>query len=115
MPLVTSIDIIVHTMSDYLLESYQYEDLPKPPPGTFRVVELLPGESGELVSCLLHLAHWSNPPTYEALSYAWGDLNARATIICHGKKLEVTQSLYGGLTQLRYQDRSRYLFADALW
>ena len=78
-------------MSDYLLESYQYEDLPQPPPGTFRIVELLPGKSGDIVSCLLHVADWTNPPDYEALSYAWGDPNAKATILCHGKKIAVTQ------------------------
>ena len=56
-------------MSDFLLESYQYEDLPDPPPGTFRIVELLSRETGDIVSCLRHVADWSDPPEYEALSY----------------------------------------------
>ena len=102
-------------MSQYPLETYRYEDLPRPPPGSFRIAELLPFEKGDPVSCLLHLADWSNLPEYEALSYAWGDLNARATVICQGKRVEVTQSLYGALAQLRHQDRSRLVYADALW
>ena len=101
-------------MSEYPLDLYQYEDLPNPPPGSFRVAELLPGEEGDPVSCLLHVTDWSNPPEYEALSYAWGDSNARATVICQGKRVKVTRSLYGGLTQLRYPDRSRLVYADAL-
>ena len=102
-------------MFEYPSAFYKYEDLPDPPPPCFRVAELLPGEGGDPVSCLLHIADLSKSPEYEALSYAWGDLNARATIICQGKRVEVSQSLYTGLTHLRYPDRSRYLFADALW
>ena len=102
-------------MSTNPLATHHYEELPSPPPGSFRIVELLPGTEDDPVSCLLHVVSWPNPPRYEALSYAWGDLNARATIICQGKKIELTQSLYGGLAQLRYQDRSRPVYADALW
>lgn len=94
-------------------DSYRYQDLPSP--FSFRLAELLPGEEGDPVTCLLHVAEWPDLPDYGALSYAWGDLNARATITCEGKRIEVTQSLYGGLAQVRYKDRSRLLFADALW
>ena len=97
------------------MSKYQYEDLPNPPPDSFRGAELLPEEEGDTVSCLLHDTDRSNPPEYEALSYAWGDPNDRATVICQGERLEVSQSLYGGLAQLRYQDRSIIVHADALW
>ena len=59
------VDILVYTMFEYRLESYRYEDLSNPPPATFRIVELLPEEGGDIVSCLLHVADWSNE--YEAL------------------------------------------------
>jgi hypothetical protein len=94
-------------------EPYQYEDLPNPT--SFRVVELLPGKEGDPVSCLLHVIDWSNRLEYEAVSYAWGDPNARAPIICDGKIIEVTQNLHRGLNHLRFQDRSRFLWADAIW
>ena len=100
-------------MSEYSQEPYQYEGLPTQT--SFRVIELLPGEEGNSVSCLLHVADWSNPLEYEAISYAWGDPNARAPVNCHGKRLEVTQNLHRGLTHLRFRDRSRFLWADALW
>ena len=95
-------------MSEFLSESYQYEDLPIPPPGSFRVAELLPGEKDDPVSCVLHVTNWSNPLEYEAISYAWGDPNATATVIRHGKKVEMTKSLHGALAQLRYQHQSRF-------
>lgn len=100
-------------MSEYPLNPYQYEDLPTQT--SFRVVELLPGKEGDPVSCSLHAVSWSNPLEYEAISYAWGDPNARAPVTCDGKRVEVTQNLHRGLIHLRFQDRSRFLWADALW
>ena len=100
-------------MDAALLQPYQYKDLPLPT--SFRFVELLPGQPNEPISCILHVADWSALPEYEAISYAWGDPNARATVICDGKRIEVTRNLYNGLTHIRYPDRSRFLFADALW
>ena len=95
------------------LEPYQYEDLPTQT--SFRVFELLPGQEGDPVTCLLHILNWSDPREYEAISYAWGDPSATAPVACHGKRLEVTQNLHRGLTHLRLQDRSRFLWADAIW
>lgn len=95
------------------LELYRYEDLPSQT--SFRVLELLPGEEGSPVSCLVHPVDWSNTVEYEAISYAWGNPNAKAPIICHGKRLEITQNLHGGLVRFRLQDRSRFLWADAIW
>ena len=94
---------------------HPYDELPQPPPDSFRVAEILPGRGDQPVSCLLHTTNWNNPPPYEAVSYAWGDANAKAQVLCNGKIIEVTQSLYRALLQLRYQDRSRFLYADALW
>lgn len=96
-------------------ELHEYGDLSGPPSLAFRVVELLPGKDNEPVSCLLHAKDLSNPPEFEALSYAWGDPTATHTIICEGKRKGVTKSLHGALSYLRFQDRSRMLFADALW
>ena len=107
-------------MSEHALEPHQHEDEPYqygdlPSPTSFRVAELLPGKEDDPISCLLHVVDWSNWLEYEAISYAWGDPNARASIICDGKIIEVTQNLHRGLTHLRFQDRSRFLWADAIW
>ena len=100
-------------VSGYPSKSYQHEDLPTQT--SFRVVELLPGEEDDPIFCLLHVVDWSNPREYEALSYAWGDPNARVTVTCHGERLEVTKNLRDGLSHIRYPDRSRFLWVDALW
>ena len=100
-------------MAEQLLRPYRYDDLPAQT--SFRVAELLPGKGDDPVSCKLHVVQWSKPIKYEAVSYAWGDPKATAVIICDGKRLEVTQNLRVGLVNLRFQDRSRLLWADALW
>jgi Heterokaryon incompatibility protein (HET) len=92
---------------------YRYGTLPTDT--TFRLIELHPGAADDTVSCALHVIDWPDPPPYEAISYAWRDAKARALLICDGKELEVTKSLLTALKHFRYADRSRYLWADAVW
>ena len=99
-------------MPEYLKERYQYEALPTE---TFRVFELLPGVEGDPISCLLHDANWADLPVYEAISYAWGDPKATTPVILDGKRLDVTVNLQTALKHFRHQDRSRVLWADAIW
>lgn len=94
-------------------ESYQYDDLPTQT--SFRVLELLPGQEGDHVSCLLHIVEWPSHLKYEAISYSWGDPHVKEPVICHGKRLEVTRNLHSGLIHLRLKDKSRILWADAIW
>ena len=63
----TCVAIFASKMFEYPSDFYKYEDLPDPPPPCFRVAELLPGEDGDPVSCLLHIADLSKSPEYEAL------------------------------------------------
>ncbi|KAF5538732.1 het-domain-containing protein [Fusarium phyllophilum] len=93
---------------------YLYQEL-----GTetsFRIAELLPGKESDPIECRVHPTSWSDAsiPEYEAISYVWGDLNQKANIICHGKRLKVTQNLYNALGHFRQRDKSRYLWADAI-
>lgn len=94
-------------------EAYQYLKLPTLT--SFRILELLPGHEGDDLSCLLHSADWSNARDYEAISYAWGDPSIRESITCHEGELKVTRNLHMGLTHLRLEDRSRFLWVDAIW
>lgn len=97
----------------YPEEQYKYEELLTET--SFRVCELLPGKSGDPISCLLHVGEWDKPREYEAISYAWGDSTVRAPVNVHGKVVEVTKNLHRGLRHLRLQDESRFLWADVLW
>jgi hypothetical protein len=91
---------------------YDHNTLPSAP--SFRVVELLPGNDGD-ISCKLHTVLLEADLEYEAISYAWGDTNSTALVFCDGKPFEVTKNLSTALTHLRYEDRSRFLWTDALW
>ncbi len=51
---------------------------------------------------------------YEALSYVWGDANDRETSFLNGVLFKVTRNLYSALRHLRYADRSRTLWIDAI-
>ncbi len=93
-------------------QPYQYTPLPTKT--SFRVLELLAGAELDAVSFRLHLADWSNPPQYEAISYVWGDNRIKVPTICEDHLLQVTPSLKDGLRKMRYLDCSRYLWADAV-
>ena len=94
-------------------ELYQFDDLSTQ--SSFRLVELLPGEDGDKVTCSLHTVSWADPPDYEGLSYAWGDPHAEQRVICDGKKLNIGQNLHSALLHLRYSDKPRLLWVDCLW
>ena len=55
-----------------------------------------------------------NIPTYEALSYVWGSLENRINIQVGGHTLAVTQNLAEALPYLRYKDKPRVLWIDAI-
>lgn len=94
-------------------DPYEYDPLPSKT--SFRVLELLPGSRSDRIRCNLRLVDWENPPEYEALSYTWGDTTVQLPIQCGGKSLGVTTNLESGLRHLRYSDRPRLLWADAVW
>lgn len=62
------------------------------------------------------------PPDYEALSYAWGDRNDTETILVRNRKeassnsspLRITRNLHVALSNLRFTDRERILWIDAV-
>jgi hypothetical protein len=68
----------------------------------------------ELV-CDLEIAHITQLPRYEALSYCWGDQKDRIPINCNGSGgLEITQNLHSALLSLRLPNRLRLIWADAI-
>ncbi|KAF2658267.1 hypothetical protein K491DRAFT_624949 [Lophiostoma macrostomum CBS 122681] len=91
---------------------YDYNVLPSAQ--SFRVAEILPGCDGDDISCKLYTAEWTSTPEYEAISYAWGDPKLTAPVFCDGKAIEVTKSLHTALSHFRSEDKSRFVWADAL-
>ncbi|KAH8636786.1 hypothetical protein IG631_08621 [Alternaria alternata] len=56
-----------------------------------RVITLLPSASREDgVEVSIAEIDLERSPTYEELSYVWGDTSQRVALLCHGKDLHVT-------------------------
>lgn len=65
-------------------------------------------------SCELRSVSLHDEPTYEALSYCWGDTSDQRTILLHGIQYQATRNLFQALKALRYQQEPRYLWVDAV-
>lgn len=100
-------------MSGIISEFYPYSGLPEE--SSFRILELLPGKEDDTVSVLLHLSNLKDHPEYEAMSYTWGNSMSKASFLCDGKRIEATTTLHAGLSHLRLESESRFLWVDALW
>lgn len=70
--------------------------------------------SGDEIRFSLQSARLDAQPSYEAISYCWGDATDTRDVFCEGKLLRITNSLYTGLKQLRKKDGTRALWADAV-
>ncbi|KAF2431651.1 hypothetical protein EJ08DRAFT_669800 [Tothia fuscella] len=83
-----------------------------------RLLSLLPGTFDADVKIVLRNNSFStsSPPSYEALSYVWGTSQNPVNIgIGSGNdSLSVTQSLAIALPHLRYTDREKVLWIDAI-
>jgi hypothetical protein len=53
-------------------------------------------------------------PSYEALSYTWGDPTEKVAIKCNGGDLLVTNNCQMALKALRYNEEPRTLWVDAI-
>ena len=81
-----------------------------------RLLVLNPGSLGSPLECAFLYCDLvsRNLPTYEAISYAWGDPSDTREVSCNGHTLRITQSLHGVFERIRCLDRVRYVWADAL-
>jgi hypothetical protein len=88
-------------------------------PSHIRLVCLHPG-TDEATFCELMTVSIESAPGYEALSYTWGDPSSLETIIMATQGFEimqqfsVTSNCFSALKRLRYEDRTRVLWIDAL-
>lgn len=93
---------------------YQYQTLLHPQ--EIRLLHIEPGtEADPIKSSIIH-AVLENNPSYEALSYTWGDPSKFGTLLCTetGTELGVTQNCLIALRRLRWKDRRRTLWIDAI-
>jgi hypothetical protein len=80
-----------------------------------RLLKLPPATDTKAIiqGSLLH-TNLSSNPTYEALSYNWGDLKVTTPMLLHSKPYPITLNLHAALTQFRLPDTGRILWVDAL-
>ena len=103
--------------------TYDYKLCPLRSPSTdIRILKLRGGEPQTPLHCTLTTRPLKSTqhPNYEALSYHWGEGEPTEEIILNTKEKEfpdpfmVRPNLASALKQLRYRDRSRYLWIDAI-
>ena len=80
-----------------------------------RLLVILPAASPtQPLKCQLQNVTLDAAPSYEALSYVWGDPTARAEFDCDGACFSSTSSLHQALLQIRSPDAVRVVWADAI-
>lgn len=80
-----------------------------------RLLHLTPAASHDArLECSFSLVSFDEEVDYEALSYTWGDVTSIMPINLEGKEVLITKNLHSALSHLRYSDRERILWADAL-
>jgi hypothetical protein len=92
-------------------KSYVYRPLGD---GEVRLIELHPGKGKDAVKCNIRHVSLKDNPSYEALSYCWGDPTRDFEISCNTALLNVTSNLLLALSHLRHIDRPRTLWVDAI-
>lgn len=79
-----------------------------------RLLRLLAGSQADGINCELYTTSLSNPDDYEALSYVWGSASNPRPITIKGNVVSVTKNLETALRHIRYPDRPRTLWVDAV-
>jgi hypothetical protein len=84
---------------------------------SFRILILLPGESIDQIKVNIEAVEFDETPQYEALSYCWGGTPETSPykIRVGLQSMRVTPNLHNALVHLRYKDKSRILWVDAVW
>ncbi|KAK4451144.1 heterokaryon incompatibility protein-domain-containing protein, partial [Podospora aff. communis PSN243] len=84
--------------------------------GWIRLAVLHPGSPGDSITVTLKPAQLSPQPSqyYEALSYVWGMVTETEKVIVNGFRISVTPNLLLALQRLRFTDRARTLWVDAV-
>ncbi|KAF1810877.1 HET-domain-containing protein [Eremomyces bilateralis CBS 781.70] len=92
-----------------------YEPLPSS--DYIRILELFPGSETEPLCGQLLLVRREEDhetPSYDAISYAWGDPNDTVEIICDSKPVQITNNLADALRVFRDPGNKKLLWVDAL-
>jgi hypothetical protein len=96
--------------------TYQYSNL-NAPDDTIRLLSLQPcdpSQPTQRLECKLEDVLLSDNPSFEALSYTWGDPNPTKTLACGNGELGITNNLHDALVRFRLPNCARKLWVDAV-
>jgi Heterokaryon incompatibility protein (HET) len=79
-----------------------------------RLVTLQPGKFHHEIVCNIYMVSLDRNPSYEALSYVWGDPRITQSIQVDGMPFDITLNLVAALRRLRYSNNYRRLWVDAI-
>lgn len=96
-----------------MADTYTYAALSQDSAG-IRLLTVWPGAWDDEVRCDLQHTSLDDKPSYEALSYTWGDANDTRQISLGGYPWSVTANLEVAIRYLRQEDRPRVIWIDAL-
>lgn len=97
-------------------QAWTPSDLPqlRSPNNTIRLLHLFPGQGRQRIEGILEVASFADNPSYEALSYTWGDPAVVKDITVDGKRLGVTANLWNALHDVRSPSVARTMWIDAV-
>ncbi|KEY74436.1 hypothetical protein S7711_04474 [Stachybotrys chartarum IBT 7711] len=79
-----------------------------------RIVTIEPAYFSDPIVGKLQPVSLLENPAYEALSYAWGNYQSSRSIFINGRRCAISESLESAIRHLRYTNRPRTLWIDAL-
>jgi len=89
-----------------------------PPPNRdnleIRLLSLLPSDMSNEIRCELFKVSLDEDPSYQALSYTWGDTSITSHISLNSQTAYVTLNAKSALRRLRHSDRVRTRWIDTV-
>jgi Heterokaryon incompatibility protein (HET) len=93
---------------------FQYEPL-NPSRNYIRVLDLMPGSFNDAFQCSLRTVLLDDRPTYQALSYTWGEAVTTATLFINERdSMRITRNLDEALRHVRSESEMKTLWIDAV-
>lgn len=105
-------------MARLTLDNEADDDLvysPLPGNNSIRILVIEPASAEEdELQTRLQVVSLDDKPTYEAISYTWGDPADSALLHCNNSQVAVPRNLQNALRKLRHASRPRHVWADSV-
>lgn len=93
-------------------DQYHYTSLPGQ--GWFRLLIIGPAEASQVISCRLEHHEIDSCPSYEAISYTWGDEKSTKSMLVNCKLFHLRPNLFSALKAMRNVKSPRTIWVDAI-